>query len=83
MTMSPHVRRHNDTDLEQNTTIDHSGTFGGTTNPNTQYNSHAKISHRNHKKNSVEHVGHHQMSAVLPDNTTAYDSQALPDVKGA
>ena len=59
------------------TTIDHSGTFGTVTNPATQYHSHAKISGRA-KKGSVEHIANHQMSAAIPDQ---YD--VFPGVKGA
>lgn len=80
MTMSPQVRRRNNDSYmnTEETTNDHSQQFAAT-NANTQYNSHAKISGRSgHKKNSVEHVGHHQLSAVLPDQ---YDSNKLPGVK--
>ena len=83
MTMSPQIRRgRNEIELNtEDTTIDHSGTFG-TTNPATNYHSHAKISGRSHgKKHSVDpgHIPHHthQMSAVIPDQ---YE---LPGVKGA
>ena len=66
----------------EDTTNDHSGTFG-TTNAVTNYNSHAKISGRsNGQKHSVEpHLAAHQthqMSAMIPDQ---YD--VLPGVKGA
>ena len=82
MTMSPQVRRRNNEsylNTAEETTNDHSNAFIAT-NGTTNYNSVAKISHGSgHKKNSVEHVTHHQLSAVLPDQS-AYDSNKLPSV---